>query len=78
MEAVAAGYRKPLVGTNWAISFLLCTNMIRKYSSHIVGACFWHFSPLHSNTKIHFCSLPVKSYCSQHYNHIASFSGSHN
>ena len=79
MEVVAVGCRKPLVATEWTIS-LLCTDMIRNYFSHIVLACFWHSSTSHSSTRIVFCSLHVKkkqpSYCSHHWNHIASFPGS--
>ena len=34
------GFRKALVGTGWAVSFLLCMTGIRKQSSHFVRPLF--------------------------------------
>ena len=35
--ASGLSYRKPLVGTGWDISLLLCANGLRKWSSGYVG-----------------------------------------
>ena len=40
VAASGLGCRKPLVGTGWAISLLLCTNELRKRSSGHVGPPF--------------------------------------
>ena len=40
MAAFGLCSRKPLVGTVWAISLLLCTNGLRKQSSGHVGSPF--------------------------------------
>ena len=36
VAAIVLDYRKVLVSTRWAISFLLCTDRIGKCSSHLV------------------------------------------
>ena len=36
VAAIVLDYRKVLVSTGWAISFLLCTDRIGKCSSHLV------------------------------------------
>jgi len=40
MTASGLSCRKPLVGTEWAISLLLCKNGLRKWSSGHVGPLF--------------------------------------
>ena len=40
MAASGLGCRKPLVGTGWAISLLLCTNGLRKLFSGHAGPPF--------------------------------------
>jgi len=40
MAASGLGCRKPLVGTGWAISLLLCMNGLREQSSDLVGPPF--------------------------------------
>ena len=45
MAASGLGCRKPLVGTGWAISLLLCTNGLRRWSSRHVGPPFLAVKP---------------------------------
>ena len=45
MAASGLSCRKPLVGTGWAISLLLCTNGLRRWSSRHVGPPFLAVKP---------------------------------